>query len=136
MIVEGSDDPELFQVAIERFRGTRGDLRFLAAEGAISFLAVVDGDVAGWCWGQHMPRPDGTSMIYLHELEVAEPFRGRGLGRELVQSFMDAGRAHGATKMFLTTGEANTVARRLYERLGAGLATQGPTVNYWFQLSS
>jgi hypothetical protein len=40
----------------------------------------------------------------------------------------------GATKMFLTTGEGNTAARHLYESMGAGPATQGPTVNYWFLL--
>jgi hypothetical protein len=33
------------------------------------------------------------------------------------------------------TIEANTAARRLYESMGAGLATQGPTVNYWFALA-
>jgi hypothetical protein len=47
---------------------------------------------------------------------------------------MEAGAELGAGKMFLTTGEANAAARRLYESMGAGLATQGPTVNYWFAL--
>ncbi|WP_433223330.1 hypothetical protein ACQP00_25850 [Dactylosporangium sp. CS-047395] len=32
------------------------------------------------------------------------------------------------------TGADNAAARRLYESMGAGLATQGPTVNYWFHL--
>lgn len=122
----------MFRRAVQRFRGVQGDNRFLATEGAVSYLAVLDGDVVGWCWGQHMIRPDRTSMMYLHELEVAEAFRRRGLGRALVEAFIDAGRALGATKMFLTTGEANTAARELYEQLGAGLAEQGPTVNYWF----
>jgi ribosomal protein S18 acetylase RimI-like enzyme len=136
VIIDASAEPDVFRAAVERFRGTAGDERFLATEGTVSFVAVVDGVVAGWCWGQHMRRPDGASMLYLHELEVAEDFRRRGLGRALVESFMDAGRAVGATKMFLTTGEANVAARGLYEQLGAGLAGQGPTVNYWFLLTS
>jgi ribosomal protein S18 acetylase RimI-like enzyme len=82
-----------------------------------------------------MVRPDETSMIYLHELDVVESFRRRGVGRELVRSFMDAGRSLGASRMFLTTGATNEPARALYEQLGAGLAEQGPTVNYWFQLT-
>lgn len=73
-------------------------------------------------------------MIYLHDVEVDEPYRRQGVGRRLVEAFMDAGRRAGATKMFLTTGEANMLARRLYEDLGGGLAAQGPTVNYWFLL--
>jgi len=136
VISAGSSEPELFQLAVQRFRGVAGDERFLAAEGAVSYLAVIDGEVAGWCWGQHMIRPDQTSMIYLHELEVAEAFRRRGLARALVDAFIEAGRALGASKMFLTTGEANTAARALYEQLGAGLAAQGPTVNYWFLISA
>jgi hypothetical protein len=47
---------------------------------------------------------------------------------------MAAGRAAGASRMFLSTGEVNTPARTLYESLGGGLAGQGPTVTYWFVL--
>ena len=90
--------------------------------------------VQDWCWGYLLARPDGTSMLYLHNLEVAEPCRRQGIGRGLLRSFMEAGVQLGADKMFLITGEGNVAARRLYESMGAGLATQGPTVNYWFPL--
>ena len=134
MIVGGSSEPEMFRLAVQQFRGVDGDDRFLAAEGTVSFLALVDGVLAGWCWGQHMIRPDQSSMAYLHELEVAERYRRRGLGRALVEAFMNAARDLGATKMFLTTGAENLAARALYDQLGGGLAAQGPTVNYWFSL--
>jgi ribosomal protein S18 acetylase RimI-like enzyme len=117
------------------FRNVDGGARFLDAEGTLGFVAMVDDDIAGWCWGQHIVRPDDTSMLYLHELEVSEPFRRRGQGRALVQAFMAAGRELGASRMFLTTGEANQAARTLYESLGAGLAEQGPTVSYWFLIA-
>lgn len=47
---------------------------------------------------------------------------------------MSAGAQAGASRMLLTTGEANVPARALYESLGGGLAAQGPTVSYWFLL--
>jgi hypothetical protein len=52
----------------------------------------------------------------------------------MTSAFMDAGRSAGAAKMFLTTGAGNVPARKLYDSLGGGLATQGATVNYWFLL--
>jgi ribosomal protein S18 acetylase RimI-like enzyme len=73
-------------------------------------------------------------MLYLHQLEVDEAYRRRGIARELMAAFMTAGAKSGATKMFLTTAADNTPARTLYESLGGGLASQGPTVNYWFLL--
>lgn len=67
-------------------------------------------------------------MLYLHGLEVADMFRRRGLGRALVQAFMSAGGALGASEMFLTTGETDRPAQALHGALGGGLAEQGPTV--------
>ena len=69
-------------------------------------------------------------------IELDEPYRRQGVGRRLLEAFMEAGRSAGASKMFLTTGEANMPARRLYEALGGGVEAQGPTVNYWFLLRS
>jgi ribosomal protein S18 acetylase RimI-like enzyme len=40
----------------------------------------------------------------------------------------------GIAKIFLVTGAENRPVRALYESLGAGLAEQGPTVNYWWNL--
>lgn len=75
-------------------------------------------------------------MLYLHNLEVAERYRRQGIGRGLLRSFIRAGTQLGASRMFLVTGAENRAARSLYESMGAGLAAQGPTVNYWFLLSS
>jgi ribosomal protein S18 acetylase RimI-like enzyme len=130
------DDVEAFAEAARRFGGgDAGVLGFAESPGTVAFVAVEGGEVEGWCWGYVMARPDGRSMIYLHNLEVAEDRRGRGVGRELLRSFMEVGREGGADKMFLITGEHNVAARRLYESLGAEPAAQGPTVSYWFPLA-
>jgi ribosomal protein S18 acetylase RimI-like enzyme len=127
---------ELFEMAVRRFTGdANGAAVFVQSPGAIAFIAVEDYDVKGWCWGYLLARPDATTMLYLHNLEVVEAYRRQGIGRELLRSFMEAGAQRGASKMFLITGEDNRAARTLYESMGAGLAEQGPTVNYWFLLS-
>jgi ribosomal protein S18 acetylase RimI-like enzyme len=128
-------DGEWVERAARRFGSqSSGATAFARTPGTMAFVAAEGDDVQGWCWGYILPRPDGTSMLYLHNLEVAEDCRRRGIGRDLLRAFMAAGQDLGADKMFLTTGEHNTAARRLYESMGAGLASQGPTVNYWFVL--
>ncbi|HEY3560349.1 MAG TPA: GNAT family N-acetyltransferase, partial [Kribbella sp.] len=107
---------------------------YLDSPGALVFVATEGDEVTGWCWGAQIARPDGTSMLYLHQLEVAESHRRTGIGRALVTAFMSAGRDAGAGKMFLSAGADNTPARNLYTSLGGGLATQGSTENYWFLL--
>lgn len=130
-------DGELLARAALRFAGSSdGATAFAGTPGTLSFVALdarLD-VVTGWCWGYHLVRPDGTSMLYLHQLEVAEDRRRQGIGRALLLAFLRTGAALGATKAFLSTGAANVGARRLYESLGGGLASQGETVNYWFRL--
>lgn len=86
--------------------------------------------------GLPLIRPDASSMAYLHELEVSEDRRRRGLGRQLMEAFMATAASLGASKMFLNTAADNVAARNLYERLGGRLAEQGSVVSYWFDLVS
>lgn len=127
-------DTELLARAVRTFLNTDAAPNYLATPGTLTFVATAEDDITGWCWGYLLARPDGGSMLYLHNLEVVESYRSQGIGRALMNAFLDAGRSAGATKMFLTTGAENAPARKLYDSLGGGLASQGPTVNYWFLL--
>ena len=132
------DTLPLLERAVHHFHGgDRADTvrAFAATPGALAFVAAEETEILGWCWGHQLARPDSAPMLYVHNLEVAERHRRRGVGRALLLAFMAAGRKAGATKMFLSTGEENLPARSLYESLGGGLAAQGPTVNYWFPLT-
>ncbi|MEQ4301461.1 GNAT family N-acetyltransferase [Plantactinospora sp. B6F1] len=129
-------DVQLFDRAARRFGAAAGGGQaFLGSPGALAFVASHGAEIVGWCWGYHLIRPDTSSMLYLHRLEVAQERRRLGIGRALLHAFMSAGVQAGAARMFLATGEANAPARALYESLGGGLAAQGPTVNYWFLLN-
>jgi ribosomal protein S18 acetylase RimI-like enzyme len=59
-----------------------------------------------------------TLDCYLEELYVVPDKRGRGIGRALMEAAMDLARAEGAAHMDLGTGEDDTAARALYEKLG------------------
>ncbi len=54
----------------------------------------------------------------LNDLFVAPPWRGRGVGRALIDTVSDAARRAGATYVTLETAHDNVTARRLYEDVG------------------
>lgn len=127
-------DTALLNQAVSQFMGAQSGQAFADAPNTLAFVALNGPDITGWCWGYHLIRPDDTSMLYLHQLEVDQAHRRTGIGRELLRTFMTAGAKAGATKMFLTTGADNAPARALYDSMGGGPPTQGPTLNYWFLL--
>lgn len=137
MIVDASSPAQVDLLRQATLRFGKGDQvgAFVQAPATLAFVALGDSnEVIGWCWGYHLVRPDASSMLYLHGLEVAEEHRRQGHGRALLQAFMAAGRSAGAAKLFLFTAEANGPARRLYESMGGGPPAHGPTANYWFPL--
>lgn len=131
-----SDNLLLLSEAVVRFRDGGGDetdpSSFVDAPCTLAFVAVEAAEVIGWCWGHHLPRPDASPMLYLHQLDVDEAHRRQGIGRSLLRAFLSTGKEAGATRAFLTTAQTNAPARSLYESLGGSPATQGPTVTYWF----
>jgi ribosomal protein S18 acetylase RimI-like enzyme len=75
--------------------------------------------------------PDGLAVLrfrpaiwseglecYLAELYVVPAWRGRGLGRALMEAAIETARERGADSIDLGTSEADVAARALYESLG------------------
>jgi GNAT superfamily N-acetyltransferase len=54
---------------------------------------------------------------YLQDLFVAEPARGRGLGRALIEAVYGDAHAAGASRVYWLTHETNAAARALYDTL-------------------
>jgi len=54
---------------------------------------------------------------YLQDLFTAGGWRGRGVGRALIEAVRDAARVAGAARLYWHTQAANVTARRLYDQL-------------------
>ncbi len=94
--------------------------RLLASETDEVLLARAgDGAAAGylqWRWFFSVWRPDLDA--YIEDVFVAEPARGRGVGRRLVEQSLERARERGVARICLDTNERNRPARHLYEQLG------------------
>jgi ribosomal protein S18 acetylase RimI-like enzyme len=96
--------------------------RCAAWDGAV-LVALVDGRLVGFAcvWARVPPEPDeGAAYAFVSDLAVLPPFRGRGIGRELLAGAERHARTHGAAVLRLDVLAANVDARRLYEDAGFG----------------
>jgi len=82
------------------------------------FVVLSRRMVAGWCDVIH----NRTRVIYSHGgtlgIGLLPDFRGRGIGRRLMQQTIDAAFAFGLTRIELTVRERNANAIALYKSLG------------------
>jgi ribosomal protein S18 acetylase RimI-like enzyme len=101
--------------AVESLTGHYREL--LAAEELTVLLAGEGPD--GFCQFR-LKRSHYTGMpdAHVEELYVVPGLRGRGIGRALLETAMEAAREAGATHIELTTSEDDAEARGLYESTG------------------
>jgi len=108
-------DVECFEA---EFRFSRRAMRgFAEARGAISVLAESEGELAGFCVVQVEDQ-----VAYVATLDVAAPWRRKGLARRLMAVMEAKARAAGARAMALHVFTDNRPAIRLYEAIGYGQA--------------
>jgi GNAT superfamily N-acetyltransferase len=92
--------------------------RFLAEERHHLLIAYVDGVPAGMVIGVEMTTPDKGTEMFLYELGVHEPFRGRGIGQALVRALASLARERGCYGMWVLTDSGNAAAQAVYTRAG------------------
>jgi len=85
----------------------------------VQLVAEVDGEPIG----SAILTPYGADEIKLSKLFLKPPFRGRGLGRELLERSESEARERGYRRISLCTRALYVEAVRLYERAGW---TRGP----------
>ena len=92
--------------------------RFLDQPDHHLLVAHLDGDPVGMVSGVELTHPDKGAEMFLYELGVAEPFRGRGIGRRLVAALADLARGAGCYGMWVLTDDENTAALAAYRAAG------------------
>ena len=104
-----------FQNFSEELASLPGD--YSAPKGAL-LLALVDGEIAGCCALRPLNSVDYPNACEMKRLYVRRPFRRLGLGRQLVETILDAARMAGYHHLLLDTLSNMESARALYEDLG------------------
>ena len=86
---------------------------------AAPFLALSEGQPAGIAVFRFRRRLGFARFQgWLSDLFVRRPFRGRGIGRALVQACIEEWKLRQGTAIMLETGSGNVEARSLYESMG------------------
>jgi ribosomal protein S18 acetylase RimI-like enzyme len=91
--------------------------------GDFGVLAEQDGEPVGACWCRRFSlEHPGYGFIAEDvpgvSIGIVPGWRGRGIGRSLLDAVVDAARERGIHALGLSVSERNLVARRLYERAG------------------
>ena len=92
---------------------------FLNRENHYILVAYEHQAVAGFVTGVEMTHPDKGTEMFLYELGVAEKFRRKGVGTELVKALADIARAQRCYGMWVLTAEDNIAALATYSAAGA-----------------
>ncbi|WP_306320477.1 MULTISPECIES: GNAT family N-acetyltransferase [unclassified Streptomyces] len=104
---------------------------FLEAPGHHLFLAYADGEEpVGFISGVETIHPDKGREMFLYELEVAEPYRRRGIGRALIGELVGVARERGCYDVWVGVDVDNVVALSTYRAAG-GVEDGACTVITW-----
>jgi ribosomal protein S18 acetylase RimI-like enzyme len=86
-------------------------------DGHLVMEVIADAEVCGHVWIG--PRAIGDiEHWWVWDIEIAEAFRGRGIGRRVMGMAEDRARQRGAAEIGLSVFADNVAARHLYDDLG------------------
>lgn len=97
----------------------RGLEIMLKNERGCILVAEAGNEVAGMCSGQlTVSTAEGGRALLVEDVVVHEKFRGKGVGRQLMQGIAAWGRAKGVSRFQLLADRNNTPALDFYRKLG------------------
>lgn len=81
-------------------------------------VALEGTQVVGMASAVHYVHPDKGPELWINEVGVAPPYRGRRIARQLMEALFARGRELGCTVAWLGTEPENDAARKLYAATG------------------
>jgi ribosomal protein S18 acetylase RimI-like enzyme len=97
----------------------RGLQIMLANELCCILVAEAAGQVVGMCSGQlTLSTAEGGAAMLVEDVIVLEDYRGRGVGRRLMDRLAEWGRAKGVSRLQLLADRNNTAALEFYKKNG------------------
>ncbi|MDX1624380.1 MAG: ribosomal protein S18-alanine N-acetyltransferase [Gemmatimonadota bacterium] len=99
-------------------------LQLLALPNGIGWVAEEEGRVVGYALGWL-----AADEAELANIAVDEGRRGRGIGRRLLETFVEGVRDRGTLRLYLEVRESNELARDFY--LGHGFEVVGRRPDYY-----
>jgi GNAT superfamily N-acetyltransferase len=102
---------------------------FLADPRSHLLVALDDEEIVGWAYGYELLRPEGRWMMFMQQIDVVVDRRREGIGRALLDRFVEIARSKGHQRMWLYTAAGDAVARRLYRGAGGDPAEK---LGYWW----
>ncbi|MCB2227917.1 MAG: GNAT family N-acetyltransferase [Desulfarculaceae bacterium] len=105
--------------AVDAARQTRGLEMLLASPTARLLAAEADGEVVGMVAGQLVvSTAEGAWSLWAEDLVVAPAWRGRGVGRGLMEAIAAWAAERGATRMQLLADRENQAGLKFHRGLG------------------
>jgi RimJ/RimL family protein N-acetyltransferase len=108
--------------------------RFLASDGTALVVAEIGVVAVGCAYGHELVHPDGEGTMLLYSLDVDERVRRRGIGRRLVEEFVQHARTRGCTEVWVLTDGANRAGLATYAAAG-GRRDPTPSVMFTWKLA-
>jgi GNAT superfamily N-acetyltransferase len=84
--------------------------------GQLFYAIEKDGERVGYLWLAERDN-QGRRVVWVYDVEIDEPHRGRGLGRQAMLLAEEETRALGLSRIELNVFGGNEVARNLYRSL-------------------
>jgi len=111
------DERVVDQLATRRRPGRAREL--LADDRTLFFVAFDTDEPVAFVLAYELIRRHGDdSIIFVYEVDVEEPYRGRGIATALMRELEQEARARDIREGFVLTDRDNEPAMRLYESVG------------------
>lgn len=91
--------------------------RLMREEDVFAFAGRLDGKLVGITHYFFHPHVWMGDVCYLQDLFTAPEARGQGVARALIAKVTEWARAHECSRVYWSTQETNTTARRLYDQV-------------------